>query len=499
MPYSSLADFLEELAQHGELARVSAEVDPQLEIAEITRRVARNNGPALLFDRVRGQTMAVVTNLLGSELRVCRALGVETLDAIASRTEALVEQHTPQNWFDRLRMSGDESGVDKFRAKTVKAGPCQQVVRLGRDINLSGLPLVKQWSRESGGAITCGQLVAQLRGSEERGVTLCPLIALDENRLAAIDDGRSGFARHWDSHVAAGEKMPAAVVLGGDPAGTIAASIELPDAIDAYHMTGLLRGRAVDVVKCRTHGLVVPAEADLIIEGYFDPETPPAAVEAAAFGGSHYRLPRPAPVLHVTAITHRSHPIIPVLIDSGHQGEIAALAKVRERLLLPAVRSVAPGVVDLHVPAYGGLHRFAFVSMRKTHAFEARQVASALWGSPALRFTKFLILVDDYVDVHDTPRVLAAVGANVSPERDVFSYDGPTHGSDHAQLATALGRHLGIDATAKIAGEQAGHWPAPLAASDEIMQLVTARWAEYGVVGVRGSGLGIRDEAGKRP
>ncbi|MBI3836776.1 MAG: UbiD family decarboxylase [Planctomycetia bacterium] len=478
MSYNSLADFLEELAGRDELVRISAEVDPLLEIAEITRRVAKAGGPALLFDRVRGQTMAVVTNLLGTEHRVCHALGIDSLDEISVRAETLIEKNTPQNWFDRLKMSPEETGANKFRAKTVKNGPSQQVVRLGRDVDLANLPLLKHWPHDSGCSITAGLLLTQDRG-DERHLTVRPLQALDHNRLAIIDDGHSGFARHWANHLQAGDKMTAAVILGGDPAAAIAASTELTDGVDAFHMIGLLRGKPVDLVKCRTHAMEVPADADLILEGYLDPEVVPAVVESAGIGGSHYRVPRPAPVLHVTAVTHRSHPIFPALIDSGQHGEIGALIKTRSRLLLAPLRAAVPSLIDLHLPAYGGLDRWAFVSIRKTYPFQARQVASALWGSPVLKYTKFVVVVDEQVNVHDAPSVLAEVGANVAPERDVFPYDGPAHASDHANSMAPLGRHLGIDATAKIAGEQSGAWPAPLATSEEIKQLVTARWGEY--------------------
>jgi 4-hydroxy-3-polyprenylbenzoate decarboxylase len=479
MPYSSLADFLEELSARGELARVGAEVDAELEIAEVTRRVAQQGGPALLFDRVRGQTAAVVTNLMGTPCRVCRALGIESLEAIAERTESLIEKNTPHNWFDRLKTSADEAGANKFRPKSVKSGPCQQVVRLGRDVLLASFPLTKQWPAESGPSITAGQLITQERGGEARSVTICPLVAIDENRLAIADDGHGEFARHWSTYRAAGEKMPAAVVLGGDPAGLVAGHIDVAAGSDIYHMAGLLRGKAVELVKCRTHALEVPVEADFIFEGYLDPETAPVSIESAGAGGSHYRIAHTAPVLHVTAITHRSHPIFPVIVDGGPDGESGALVKARERMLLPALRAIAPDVVDLHLGGFGELNRWAFVAIRKRYPFHARQIAAALWGSTALRFTKFLILVDADVNVQDVKRVLTEVGANVAPERDVFSHDGPAHGSDHANSLAPLARHLAIDATAKILGEQAGNWPAALAASEETRQLVTSRWAEY--------------------
>jgi 4-hydroxy-3-polyprenylbenzoate decarboxylase len=476
MPYKSLGDFLEELAHAGELVRVGAEVDCELEIAEITRRAAA--GPALLFDRVRGQSIAVVTNLLGSEARAARALDVASLDEIAERIESLVAEHTPQNWFDRLKMSGEQGGAGKFHPRPVKAGACQQVVRLGRDVNLATLPLVKSWPGESGPAITAGTLLTEDRQTNTRGASTAPLVALDAERLAVVDDGHAIFSRHWADYLAAGLRMPAAIVLGGDPAGIVAANLELPDAIDAYQAAGLLRGKALDVVKCRTHALAVPAEAELVFEGYLDPQVAGVTVRAAETGGSHYRAPRPAPVFHVTAVTHRSRPIFPALVDSGLTGETGVLTKARERMLLPALRSVAPDMVDLHLPALGGRHRYAFASFRKRYPFHARQIAAALWGTEALRFTRFLILVNHDVDVHDVERVLEQVGANAAPERDVFSHDGPAHASDAAG-SPRLARHLAIDATAKVAGEQSAASPGRLDAGDEIRRLVTARWAEY--------------------
>jgi 4-hydroxy-3-polyprenylbenzoate decarboxylase len=275
--------------------------------------------------------------------------------------------------------------------------------------------------------------------------------------------------------------MPVAVVLGGDPAATVTANIELPPAADVYHVSGLLRGRAVDVVKCRTHAMEVPAEADMILEGYVDPSAPPASVTSGEVRGSHARIERQAPVLHVTAITHRSHPIIPAVIDTGEWGEAGALLKVRERVLLPAIRAVAPGVVDLHLPALGGADRWAFVSIAKTYPFQARQVASALWGSAALRFTKLVVLVDSDVDVRNVESVLAEIGANVAPERDLFGYDGPTAPTGGPGGLTTLGRHIGIDATVKIAGEHSGSPSERLVGSREIEALVTARWSEYGI------------------
>ncbi len=407
-------------------------------------------------------------------------LDIESLDGIIPRIESLVREHTPQNWFERLKTSDDAAGVNKFRPKSVKVGPCQQVVRLGRDVELGAFPLVRQWPGESGAALTGGLFVSQAPGAEHRSVTACPLVALDHQRLAVVDVRGGAATHHWAAYRQAGQRMAAAVVLGGDPAAAIAANLELPPGIDADHLTGLLRGRAVDVVKCRTHALEVPADAELVVEGYLDPETPDADI---CLGGTlvmHHHFERPAPVLHVTAITHRTHPILLTSIDTDEHGEAAALLKVRERVLLPALRTLAPGIVDLHLPALGGLHNYAFVSIHKSYPFHARQVASALWGSQSLRFIKFLVLVDAEVNVRQARDVLAEIGANAAPDRDMFSYDGPIAGAEPGSLAQ-FGRHVGIDATTKIAGEQVGPTTKRLNADTEIDELVDRRWSEYGL------------------
>ncbi len=208
MPVSSLADFLEQLSTHGELTRVGVEVNATLEIAEITRRVAAAAGPALLFDRPTGQAFAVVTNLLGTESRACRALGIESLDELGERIESLIDKNTPHNWFERLKMTGDETGTNKFRPKSVKSGASQQVVRLGRDVDLAGLPLTRQWPAETAASITAGLLITPEHGTETRGLTTCPMMALDQNRLAIVDDGHSSFARHWSIFARPVKKCP---------------------------------------------------------------------------------------------------------------------------------------------------------------------------------------------------------------------------------------------------------------------------------------------------
>lgn len=461
MTFKGLADFLETLSARGELARIGVPVDADLEIAEITRRVAAAEGPALLFERVGSGSRAVATNLLGTASRACAALGVDALDALPERLEAAIAEHTPQSWFDRLKLGGADSGLEKLRPRPVKQAPCQQVVHLGRDVNLSALPLVRSLEHVPAAGITAGLCVTESLSSQQRGVSRLPLVTIDANRFAAVDDGDSAFARHWQEHQAAGERMPAAIVLGGNPALLPLAGLALPQSVDLWHLAGVLCGRPLEVIRCRTHGLEVPADAELIIEGYFE-----------------FDVTDVGPAFNVAAITQRTRAILPAIVEGGPSGEVATLVKVRERMLLPQLRALNANIVDFSLPAVGGPHAFAVIALAHASPGLVRQVAAAIWGSSALKFTRFLAIVDAEVNVHDGQQVLAAIGTHVAAERDVFSHDGPSHITDPVFESRPLARRLGIDATRKANRPAASSGPA---AGEETIRLVTARWAEYGL------------------
>jgi len=492
MAYRSLADFLEALAQQNQLAHVVAEVEADLEIAEITRRASRCGGPALLFNRIRGQSLAVVTNLLGTEARLCLALGIDSISELSGRLENVFARSASPSWLDRLKTSGEPVASEKFRPRFIKSAPCQQVVRLGRDVDLAALPLLKCWPDESARSITAAQVTSSDVEARERAVSLAHLQAVDRQRLAIADDLQGNLGRHWAGFQARGEKMPLAVVLGCDPAHLLSATLPAPPEIDGYLLAGALRGMPVDVTKCRMHALEVPAEADVVLEGYVDPLSERATVAAGGWNTGHYRPPQPALVMEVAAVTQRTNPAIPLIVPSTAGGEASVLLKARERLLLPLVKGAIPELVDYSLAGWGGDERWAIVSVRKTYPGQARKVASAVWGLAALQFSKFVIVVGETVDVHSAPSVLAAIGANVHPGRDVFFQHGPGRIFDHSSPTPGLGQSLGIDATAKLPAEHQRPWPAELAASPEIAELVSKRWSEYGL-GDGGSEMENRD------
>ena len=497
----SLSDFLETLAGDRELVRIGGEVDPGDELAEIVRRCAESGAPALLFDRVRGSKLPRVANLLATPARACRALGIGRLDELALRTESLLRQSTAQGWLDRLRSAPDTS-AERLRAKTVRSGAVQQIVRLPRDIELGGLALVRSWPNETGPSITGALLVA----TDSAGVRrLSPgrLVPVDRARqgdgrneaensraggpqLAIVDDGAGDWTRLWQAAHAAGDRLPVAAILGGDPAWRIAAATPLAatlsgGGLDAYEWLAAICGAALEVVRCRTQPLEVPAEADIVIEGYLDPAVATVPITLAAAAGPYYRAPVDAPLLQVEAITERSGCMVPVVVAGADVGESAVLRKASERLLLPLVRGAIAELVDYSLPGGGGDDRFAFVAVRKTIPLGARRAASALWGVAALAAVKFVVVVDEDVDVHDPAEVWRRVGANVDPARDVFMRDGPSAPADHAFDVATVGRQMGIDATRKLLGERPSASPTPLFVAREVAELVARRWQEYGI------------------
>jgi len=466
-----LAEFIEQLAPTSELLRVATPVRPQLEVAELTRQLMAGRGPVLLLSQVEGSPLPLVANLLGTEERLCRALEIDRLAELSDRLQRGLPLAS-QSWFERLR-GGEPTTIEKLKPRSVKNGEVQQVVRLGRDIDLGQLPAVQSWPHETGPQLTAGRIVSTGYDGDRRSVELGRLVVLDGQRLALVDDGQHHTAGHWREHCERGERMPVAVTLGGYPADTLAAWLQLHDDVDGYLLAGLMRTKPVDLVKCRTVPQDVPSDADLVIEGYFDPADAPATVTVAGLATGHQGLPHLAPVMHVSAITSRTNPLVPTII-AGPGGELATLHRARERLLLPLVKAAIPELVDYSLPGWGGFERFALLAIRKTYPGQAAKAAAAFRGIGPLQTSKFVIVVDEHVDVHDPAQVLAALGVNVQPSRDLATQFGPAHHSDYTTLTPLVGHSLVIDATAKLRGEHPAAWPERLQTSDEILERVAA-------------------------
>lgn len=484
MPYDHLSEFLSDLQDRGELTRICAEVDPVLEITEITDRVCKTpaGGPALFFERVKGSTIPVVTNLLGSAARLCRAMGVGTFDEAAERIAGLGRPQAPQGWLDKLKLLPQFSQTTRFPPRVVRNGPCQQVVKLGRDVDLAEFPFLQGWPLDAGRFVTSGVVITRPADGGEPALGRYRVQVRDRNSAAVHWNLHQAGYRHFTDYHKLGRQMPVAVVIGGDPVLACMATFPRPTDVDAYHLGGFLRGEGIDLVKCRTVDLEVPAGADFVIEGTIDPTQPWDVAGPLGDETGFYNLARQFPRLQVTAVTHRANPVYPATIFGKPPMEDYWLMKAGERVFLPLLKLLAPEVVDFSRPRSGAGHNMAFVSIQKQYPQQARKVMNAIWGADYTLLTKIVVVVDEHVDVQNDEQVWFHVGANVHPGRDLATGEGPAGILDHAAPVCGSGHKLGIDATRKFPEE--GHpraWPEEMVMSPEIKDLVTRRWAEYGL------------------
>ncbi len=481
MAYRALIDFIDELEQAGELTRIGVEVDPDLELAEIAGRMANIGGPALLFQNVIGCRSAIAANLLATESRMCRALGVKTIDEITQRVRDSLTGQASGSWMDRLKWTSGAASADRWQPRIVKSGACQQVVRHGTDVDLTTGAFLRSWPGEASRFNRTGLIFAVDPETSERNVDRCDLQLIDRSRLAVLMSPRQSVARMLTAYRERQQRMPLAIVLGGDPAYSLLAIDALRTAIDPLSLAGLLRDQAVELVKCRSMDLGVPADADVVFEGFVDPTEP--WIDAGPVGSANgfYSVPRSSPVMNCVTMTERTSLICQVAVGGHSVGEQAVLQRIASRILLPLVQSVAPDVSDFAQPSLGGPHSFLFASIRKTYSGQAHRVANALLGWAPLMATKFIVVVDDDINVHDTSAVWARAGAHVHPPRDIVVQAGPGDPADHAAIAAGLGQSVAIDATAKLADEHPRPWPPPLIASAATRELVDSRWRQYGL------------------
>lgn len=470
---------MEELGQAGELARVEAEVDPALEVAVITGRIARAGGPALLFGVLRGHPLPVLTGLLGTEERICRALGGRSPQDVALEIAELVKPTQPEGWLDRIKAAPSRAALRASAARTVRTGACQQVVRLGEDVDLGELPALLCRPQESARTITAGQVFTADAESRLAAVGRYDLCLLGRDLLGVCWSPHDDPPALMPGYRERNARMPLAVVLGGDPAALMAAMAPLPPGADVLTLAGLLRGKPCELVKCRTVDLEVPTDAEIVIEGFLDPAEPPRDVGLLATPGGGYRHCPPVPAMHVTAVTHRANPILPAIVYGDPPDEACVLRAALARMLLPIVRLAIPELVDYDLPAFGAARHWAMVSISKTYAGQARRVAQALWGLRQTMFAKLLVIVDEEVDVRDHAAVWKAVCLRADPAGDVFFADGPPDPMDPAAARDALARRMAIDATSKLPGEYRGPRPPRGGMSQQVRRLVTDRWTEY--------------------
>ncbi len=471
---SDLRSWIDLLRREGELVEVDAEVDPYLEVTEVVDRTVKAGGPALLFRNPKGSAHPLLINQFGTERRMALAFGAESLDAVARRLEDVLELQPPQGLVQKVKGLGKLKQLADSVPKTMSRGACQEVV-LEPDLDL--LPVQHCWPGDPAPFVTLPAVITRDPRTGTRNVGMY--------RMQKID-ARTTFM-HWQIHKdgaadwrGMGDRLDVAVALGCDPVTTYAASAPLPKHIDELMLAGFLRGAPVELVKAKTVDLEVPANAEIVLEGYI------AKGELGTEGpfGDHtgyYSPAEPFPVFHLTAMTMRRDAIYPSIVVGVPPQEDAWLGKATERIFLPAIRMTVPEIVDFDLPVAGAFHNCAIVSIRKAFPGHAKKVMHAIWGLGMLSLTKAVVVVDEFVDVHDYDAVFFHVGANVDPGRDVMLSEGPLDQLDHAAAAYCYGGKLGIDATHKWATEGAREWPERIEMSREVRDLVDRRWDEYGI------------------
>jgi 4-hydroxy-3-polyprenylbenzoate decarboxylase len=488
MPYDNLRDFLAFLEKNGELIRIRAEVDAALEIAEITDRVSKEQGTnnrALLFEHVKGSLFPVVTNAFGSMRRMSLALEVENLDAIGRRIREIVD---PVNLFpgpgagilDKIQMLPKLAELSNFFPRTVKKAPCQEVVLMGNDVDLSRLPILQCWPADGGRFITLPMVCTVDPVTRITNVGMYRMQVYDGRTTGMHWHKHKDGARHYQHYEGAGKRMEVAVAIGGDPSIIYASTAPLPPAVGEYVFSGFLRKKPLDVIQCRTVDIRVPAEAEFVLEGYVDPHE--RRLEGP-FGDhtGYYSEADEYPVFHLTAITHRRDAIYPATLVGRPPQEDAYLGKATERIFLPLLQMVAPDILDMDMPVEGVFHNNVIVKIKKRYPGHGKKVIHTIWGTGMLMLSKFVIVCDEDVNIHDYSEVTWKVMNHVDPQRDVVITDGPLDILDHSSPQIGFGGKMGIDATRKVPGEGfLRPWPDEIVMSDAIRRRVTERWKEFG-------------------
>ena len=482
MAYKDLREFITILEEKGELCRIKAVVDPELEITEITDRVSKAEGPALLFENVKGSEMPVLINAYGSRKRMSWSLGVEDLDDIGAEIMDLLElvDNIPDSFLGKVKMLPTLAQLAKYFPKIVKDGSCQEVVHM--EPSLDKLPILKCWPDDGGKFITLPQVYTRDPRNGKRNVGMYRLHVYDQKTTGMHWHIHHDGAENYRLHKELGNPIiEVAVALGGDPAITYAATAPLPKEIDELILAGFLRKKPVELVKCKTIDMEVPADAEIVLEGYIDPTE--SRLEGP-FGDhtGYYSLTGEYPVFHIKCITHRKDAIYPTTIVGKPPQEDCYLALASERIFLPLLRMQLNEIVDMHMPMEGVFHNCVFVSIKKSFPGHARKIMNSLWGMGQMMFAKFIVVVDEDVNVQNLSEVLWKVFNNVDPRRDTMIVEGPLDVLDHSAPQPLLGSKMGIDATKKWVSE--GHsreWPEDIVMNQDIVDLVTARWSEYGI------------------
>ncbi len=479
----NLQEFIRRLEREGELVRIRACVDAELEITEITDRVSKmpGGGKALLFENVKDSRFPVLINAFGSHRRMALAMGCDSVEEAVERIRYFVEmKDAPKSFTGKIGLLGKILDLSKIPPRLVSSGACQEIV-LKEDFRLSDFPILKCWPKDGGRFITLPLVFTRDPETGQRNVGVYRMHVYDDRSTGMHWQTQKDGAIHSEKGKRRGQKLEVAVVIGADPATVFSGVVPLPYGVDELFFSGFLRNAPVDLVKCKTINLEVPAESEIVLEGTVDPTD----LRAEGPFGDHTGVYTPVelfPVFRIQCITMRKNPVYLTTIVGKPPMEDAFMGKAIERSFLPLLKKQIPELVDMNFPLEGTFNNAVIVSIDKSYPFQARKVAHAIWGLGQLSFTKVVIVVDKTVDVQNLSAVALSVFNNIDPKRDLFFVEGPVDTLNHAAPQRDFGSKVGVDATAKWKEEgYARTWPEEIQMDAAVQKKVDAVWKDLGI------------------
>ncbi len=487
MKYSDLREFIAFLEQRGELVRISQEVDPNLEMTEISDRTLRAKGPALLFENPKGYNTPVLCNLFGTPERVAMGMGQESVSAlrdVGTLLAFLKEPEPPKGLRDLWEKRHDFKQVLNMPVKEIKNAPCQEIVLEGDQVDLDKLPIQTCWPGDVGPLVTWALAITRGPEKERQNLGIYRMQKIAKNKLIMRWLAHRGGALDYRDFQKKypGQPYPVAIALGADPATTLGAVTPVPDTLSEYAFAGLLRGEKTQVTKCIGSDLQVPASAEYILEGFLHPGE---EAEEGPFGDhtGYYNEVETFPVFTIDRITHRKDPIYHSTYTGRPPDEPAILGVALNEVFVPILQKQFPEIVDFYLPPEGCSYRMAVVSMKKQYPGHAKRVMMGVWSFlRQFMYTKFVIVTDDDVDVRNWEDVIWAMTTRMDPSRDTVLIDNtPIDYLDFASPVSGLGSKMGLDATNKMPGETNREWGKPIEMDDAVKERVDALWGELGI------------------
>ena len=487
MRFDNLGEFIRFLEDKHELIRIKATVNSHLEIAEITDRISKtkDGGKALLFESVQGSSIPVLINAFGSWNRTAYALGVSKFEDIPAKVNAFTSPEALKNKgiMAKLAFAGELVKLSQIQPKIIdqSKAPCQEVILKGNDVDLTQIPILQCWPNDASKFITLPTVITKDPETGIRNLGVYRMQVLDKKTTAMHWQTQKDGSVHTNLSKSKNQKLPVSVALGADPATVFSGIVPLPYGVDELLFSGFMRQKRVNLVKCITNDLEVPAEAEIVLEGFVDPED--LRVEGPF--GDHtgvYTPPEKFPAFHITCITMRKKPVYITTIVGKPPMEDYYMGKAIERTFLPILKKQIPELVDMNFPMEGTFNNAVIISLDKQYPHQAKKVAHAIWGLGQLAYTKVIIIVDKNVDVHNVSEVTLNVFNNIDPKRDVFFVEGPVDTLNHASPERDYGSKMGIDATTKLKEEgYTRQWPEEIVMDEATKTKVDECWKEYGI------------------